>query len=56
MCKLNSIPHTFNAIISVYSELYEEEWETIVKQVLLQGEDFVDIIKFYNYVYIASMK
>ena len=56
VCKLNQVALTFNAIISVYSELYEEEWETIVKQVLLQNEDYVDIIKFYNYVYIAAMK
>lgn len=33
VCKLNQIPLTFNAIISTYSELYEEERDTVVSNV-----------------------
>jgi hypothetical protein len=56
VCKLNQIQLTFNAIISAYTELYEDERETVISKVWLETGETVDIIKFYNYVYIQPMK
>ena len=48
---------SFNNIITVYSELYQEdEVVEVIARIPGEGDETVDIIKFYNSVYIGQMK
>ena len=48
---------SFNNIITVYSELYQEdEVLEVIAKIPGNADEVVDIIKFYNSVYIGQMK
>ena len=57
VCKTQQLSISFNNIITVYSELYQEdEVVEVIARIPGEKDENLDIIKFYNSVYIGQMK